>query len=202
MIVAEFVSHATGTLCNADPGVVPLGAAIRPLIPGRRIAGRARTARIVPGQNAAVHRAVRDAGPGEILVVDGGASDRYGPFGDLLAESCLQRGLAGGVFDCTIRDSADIAALGFQVFARGFHPEPTAKTDPGTTDIPVTVGGALVNPGDVVVGDDDGVVIVPYDIAAHVLEAATRFADREQLIRRRIRGGETTFDIFDIGASP
>ena len=94
------------------------------------------------------------------MVVDGGGSDRFGPFGDLLADGCLAKGVVGAVFDCTIRDSADIAALGFQVFCRGFHPEATAKTARGETNCPVAICGVVVHPGDIVVGDDDEVVVV------------------------------------------
>lgn len=198
MNVEMFTAFPTGNLCNANPAVSVVTPSLRPLIPGRRIAGRARTARTAPGQNAAIHRAVRDARPGDLLVVDGGGSERYGPFGDLLADACLQRGIVGGVFDCTTRDSADIAALGFQIFTRGFHPEATGKSDPGETDLPVTIGGVVVNPGDIVVGDDDGVVVIPADLADEVAAQAAEVVAREETIRQRIRGGETTFDIFQL----
>ena len=198
MTLQDFSAFPTGNLCNADPRVRPLSPVIKPLISGVRIAGRARTVRITPGQNGAIHRAVHTAQPGDVLVVDGGASDRWGPFGDLLAEGCKAKGMSGAVFDCTIRDSADVAALGFQVFCRGFHPEATAKTDPGETDIPVTVGGVDVAPNDIVVGDDDGVVIIPAEIAPSVLEAVVSVAKREDIIRARILAGETTYDIFEL----
>lgn len=201
MTLDAFTAYPTGNFCNANPAVRPLAPTIRALIPGKRVAGRARTARILPGQNAAIHRAVHHSEPGDMLVVDGAGSDRFGPFGDLLAECCKQRGMVGGVFDCTIRDSADIAALGFQVFARGYHPEATAKTDAGETDIPVTLGGARVHPGDVLVGDDDGVVVIPAAIAETVLEQVAAVAAREEGIRARILAGESTFDIFDLGRS-
>ena len=201
MQVSEFRKYPTGNLCNADARVRPVSSAIKPLIPGQRIAGRARTVRITPGQNGAIHRAVHGAQPGDLLVVDGAASDRFGPFGDLLADGCLAKGMVGAVFDCTIRDSADIAALGFQVFCRGFHPEATGKTDPGETDIPITVGGAAVAPGDILVGDDDGVVVIPQDIGAEVLDKVAKVAAREVEIRARILAGETTFDIFELGRS-
>jgi 4-hydroxy-4-methyl-2-oxoglutarate aldolase len=201
MNFTDFAAYPTGNLCNANPAVASLASQIRPLLPGRRVVGRARTARIVPGQNAAIHRAVHDAQPGDMLVVDGAASQRFGPFGDLLAECCMQKAMAGGVFDCTIRDSGDIAALGFQVFARGFHPEATAKTDPGDIDIAVTVGGVLVTPGDIVVGDDDGVVVIPAGIADEVLRQVAEVAAREQEIRACILAGQTTFEIFEIGQS-
>ncbi len=198
MTVDEFTAYPTGNLCNADPAVRPISSAIKPLIPGHRVAGRARTVRIIPGQNGAIHRAVHMAEAGDMLIVDGGASDRFGPFGDLLADGCKAKGMAGAVFDCTIRDSADIAALGFQVFCRGFHPEPTTKVDPGEVDIPVVVGGVTVMPGDIVVGDDDGVVIIPVARAAHVLTKVAEVAAREEQIRARILAGETTYEIFEL----
>lgn len=199
MTPSDFGAFPTGNLCNADPAVRPMNSAIKPLIPGRRIAGTARTVRITPGQNGAIHRSVHTARPGEILVVDGAGSDRFGPFGDLLADGCKAKGMEGAVFDCTIRDSADIAALGFQVFCRGFHPEATAKTEPGEIDIPVIIGGVSVSPGDIVVGDDDGVVVIPSGIAADVLDKVTEVAAREEVIRARILAGETTYDIFELG---
>ncbi len=194
----DFAAFPTGNLCNADTRVRAVASAIKPLIPGKRIAGRARTVRITPGQNGAIHRAVHHAIAGDILVVDGGGSERFGPFGDLLADGCLAKGMVGAVFDCTIRDSADIAALGFQVFCRGFHPEATAKTDPGETDVPVVLDGVPVNPGDVVVGDDDGVVVIPKDAASEVLTKVAAVSAREQAIRTRIHEGETTLDIFEL----
>lgn len=198
MTPTDFAAFPTGNLCNADPRVRAIAPAIRPLIPGKRIAGRARTARITLGQNGAIHRAVHHATDGDILVVDGGGSERFGPFGDLLADGCLAKGMVGAVFDCTIRDSADIAALGFQVFCRGFHPEATAKTDRGETDVPVVLGGVTVHPGDIVVGDDDGVVVIPGDAAEEVLTKVAAVAAREESIRARIHAGETTLDIFGL----
>jgi len=198
MTLDDFRAFPTGNLCNADPRVRPLAPVLKPLIPGVRIAGRARTVRIKPGQNGAIHRAVHYAEPGDVLVVDGGASDRWGPFGDLLADGCRAKGIAGAVFDCTIRDSADIAALGFQVFCRGFHPEATAKTEPGEIDVTVVVAGVAVAPGDIVVGDDDGVVIIPAAIAPTVLSRVAEVAEREEQIRARILAGESTYDIFEL----
>ncbi|MEO1641535.1 MAG: RraA family protein [Pseudomonadota bacterium] len=197
---SDFSAFPTGNLCNADPRVQALSSAIKPLIPAKRVAGCARTVRITPGQNGAIHRAVHFARGGDILVVDGGGSERFGPFGDLLADGCIAQGIVGAVFDCTIRDSLDIAALGFQVFCRGFHPEATAKTDRGETDIEIHVGGAKVTPGDIVVGDDDGVVAIPQGAAAEVLASVREVAAREETIRARIHAGETTLDIFELDA--
>ena len=197
----EFLTCPTGNLCNASPYVRVLPSAIKPLIAGLRIAGPAKTVRITPGQNAAIHRAVHTANPGDILVVDGGGSDRFGPFGDLLAENAQRNGIVGAVFNCTVRDSADIRDLGFQVFCRGFHPQATAKTDPGEVDIDVTFGSARICPGDIIVGDDDGVVVVPLAIADEVLTRVAQVQQSEIEIRSRIQAGESTFDIFDLGTS-
>lgn len=199
MNVSEFIKYPTGNLCNANSAVRQLPSAIKPLIRGLRIAGPARTARISPGQNAAIHRAVHDAKPGDVLVVDGAASERFGPFGDLLAECCKAQGMAGAVFDCTIRDSADIAALGFQVFSRGFHPEATAKTERGEVSASIDIGDVRISPGDIIAGDDDGVVVIPAAIADDVVRQVVEVAAREQDIRARILAGETTYQIFDLG---
>ncbi|MEM9211964.1 MAG: RraA family protein [Pseudomonadota bacterium] len=201
MTISDFANYPTGNLCNADPSVRALSSALKPLIKGKSIVGPARTARITPGQNAAIHRAVHSCEPGEVLVVESGASDRYGPFGDLLAECSMAKGLVGAVLDCTFRDQKDVAALGFQVFGRGFHPEATAKTDPGEIDIPVSVGGVVIHPGDIIVGDDDGVVVIPKDKAADVMASVKHVAAKEETIRARIQAGETTYDIFNIGRS-
>ena len=194
----HFTAYPTGNLCNADTRVRAMSPALKPLIAGKRIAGSARTARITPGQNGAIHRAVHHAKAEDILVVDGGASERFGPFGDLLADGASAKGMMGAVFDCTIRDSADIAALGFQVFCRGFHPEATAKTENGQTDIPVVIGGVHVMPGDIIVGDDDGVVVIPQNAAKDVLASVSAVAEREETIRARIHAGETTLEIFGL----
>lgn len=201
MIPADFLPYPTGNLCNADPRVLAVGSVIKPLLPGQRIAGRALTVRITPGQNGAIHRAVHNAQPGDLLVVDGAGSERFGPFGDLLADGCLAKGIVGAVFDCTIRDSADIAALGFQVFCRGFHPEATGKTARDEVQVPVTIGGVEVAPGDIVVGDDDGVVVIPSAIAPDVLDKVAAVAAREEDIRARILAGETTYEIFELDVS-
>ncbi len=188
----------TGNLCNASAEVRALDSAIVALSPGVRIAGPARTARVKPGYNAAIHRAVYAAKAGDVLVVDAGGSRAYGPFGDILAGACQRRRIVGLVIDGMIRDSAEVRALGFAVFCRGTNPSATSKSEPGEIDVEVTCGGVRVRPGDWVVGDDDGVVIVPREIAAEVAERANEVAEREREIQRSLSAGQTTLEIFDI----
>ncbi len=194
----SLASYPTGNLCNADQRVRPLPPTIRPLTGGTRIAGPARTARVAPGENGGIHRAVHHSCPGEVLVVAGGASDRRGHFGDLLADACMAKGMVGAVLDCTIRDRADIAALGFPVYARGLHPEATSKAAPGEINLVVDIGGTRIAPGDWIVADEDGAVVVPADAVDDVLAAVVHVAAREEGIRSRIRRGETTCEIFNI----
>lgn len=190
----------TGNLCNADPGVRAMHATIVPLFPGARLAGPARTAATTPGQNAAIHRALHRATAGEVLVVDGGGSRLYGPFGDILASACIERGVAGLVIDSTVRDVAEIRSLGFPVFCLGANPSATEKTDPGEVDEPVVCAGVDVSPGDYVVGDDDGVVVIPGNIVREVAEAATAIVRREEEIRALLAQGKTTCEILSIPA--
>jgi len=200
-IAPQLLPYPTGNLCNANTAVQALDSAIKPLLPGVRLAGPAKTVRIVPGQNAAIHRAVDSARPGDVLVVDGAGATTFGPFGDLLAECCKTKGIAGAVLDCAIRDSAEIRDLGFQVFCRGFHPAATAKDDPGDIDTEIVCGGVRVRPGDIVVADDDGAVLVPRDIPETIAEQAKQVVDKEDSIRARILAGESTFEIFGLGRS-
>jgi len=196
----QLAAYPTGNLVNASAHVRAMASRIAPLFAGARLAGPARTARITPGQNAAIHRAVMLAGPGEVLVVDGGASEYYGPFGDILATACLQRGIAGLVIDGTVRDSDEIAALGFPVFCIGRNPAPTIKTEPGENDIPVTCGDIRVSPGDIIVGDGDGVVVIPAAEMQAVAAALPGVAAREEEIRAELRAGRTTYEIFGLAA--
>ncbi len=122
MIASDFAAYPTGNLCNADPAVRPLSSAIKPLIPGQRIAGTARTVRITPGQNGAIHRSVHTAQPGDILVVDGAASDRFGPFGDLLADGCKAKGIAVPSLTAPFATVQTSPPWGSRYFAEDFIP--------------------------------------------------------------------------------
>ncbi len=192
----------TGNLCNADERVLAMASAVRPLFSGIRLCGPARTVRIVPGQNAAIHRAVHAAKPGEVLVVDAGGSRTFGPFGDILATCCRNRGIAGLVIDGTVRDTAELKAMQFPVFCRGAHPAATAKTEPGETDVDIVCGGVPVSPGDFIVGDDDGIVVVPSAISAEVEESVRAVAGREEEIMKQLADGRTTAEIFGLVAKP
>ncbi len=185
------IHEASGMDTILDP-------AIRPIDPSSWVAGPACTAQCEPGDNLAIHRAVLEAPVGSVLVVDYHGDTSYGPWGDLLAHDAIAAGLGGLVIDGAIRDSAAIRALGFPVFARGRCVRGTTKKLPGLVGTPITCGGVLIRPGDLVVGDADGVVVVPATDIDEVLGAARRREAQEATIRARIEQGERLGDLLGL----
>jgi 4-hydroxy-4-methyl-2-oxoglutarate aldolase len=199
--LAEIAHSGHFPMYANPPALADVGAmksSISPLFRGAKFVGPAKTARILPGENAAIHRAVHTAKRGDILVVDGGGNTSFGPFGDILTTCCQNQGIAGAVIDSTIRDTEEIRALRFPVFCLGAHPAATGKSDPGEIDITIVCGGVRVRPGDFIVGDDDGVVVVPQELAQEVADRAAVVAGKEELIMARLAGGETTFEIVGL----
>lgn len=187
-----------GALCNAHPDVRAMHASIAPLFCGASMSGPAKTARISPGQNAAIHRAVHTAAPGDVLVVAAGGDTAHGPFGDILATCCLNKGIAGLVIDSAIRDVEEIRKLRFPAFCLGANPTGTQKVDPGDIDLEIICAGARVRPGDFIVGRGDGVVIVPRDAAVEIVDLAEAVLEKERTIMTRLAEGRTTCEIFGI----
>ena len=194
----RFTRYPTGNLCNADPNVLAMHASISPLYTGARIAGPAVTVRIQPGQNAAIHRAIHRGSPGQVLVVDGGGDISFGCFGDILATACQKKGIGGAILDASVRDSAEIQSLGFPVFCVGTHPAAPDKSDPGEIGIEIRCGGLAVRPGDFVIGDDDGVVVVPGELVTTVLDKVANVAKREEEILAELEAGRSTVEILQL----
>lgn len=188
---AATVYEAHGQRNALDP-------AIKPLDISMTTAGRAVTVRLEPADNWFIHLALLEAGPGDILVVDSAGYVHAGPWGDVLTLAAQERGLAGLVVDGAVRDSRTIVEAGFPVFSRGTCIRRTTKVQRGEIQVPVTIGGVVVNPGDVLVGDADGLVLVPADeIDAALAEAEAREAKEEDM-RAKIRGGATTFELLGL----
>ena len=137
-----------------------VGPDIRPIQQGARIGGSAITVSSHPGDNIMIHAAVELCQEGDILVVVNTAPSTHGMFGDLLASSVMARGVRGLVIDAAVRDTLDLRQMGFPVWSRHVSCQGTVKSTPGSVNIPVSLGGVIINPGDVVCADDDGVVIV------------------------------------------
>lgn len=197
-IIKVLRDHPTSNLCNAHSEIQAMSATLKPLFEGIRIAGPAKTAVITPGQNAAIHRAVHTASCGQVLVVDGGGDRSFGPFGDILATCCRNQGIVGAVIDNTIRDVAEIKEMQFPVYSLGANPAATEKKASGSIDLEVTCGGLRVRPGDIIVGDDDGVVVIPVEIAGDVADRVQIISERERGIKQELANGLTTCEIFQI----
>jgi 4-hydroxy-4-methyl-2-oxoglutarate aldolase len=181
--------HESGGNPLLDPGM-------RPIQQGARIAGSAVTVSCAPGDNIMVHAAVEVVEPGDVLVVATTAPATNGMIGELLATSLAARGCVGAVVDSGVRDVADLRRMGFPVWSRAVSAEGTKKATAGSVNVPVVCGGVTVGPGDVVVADDDGVVIVERSRATDVLEAAGQRLDREKEVRRRLTAGELGVDFY------
>jgi 4-hydroxy-4-methyl-2-oxoglutarate aldolase len=194
-VVAELGSAGVATVHEAgasgllDPG-------IRPIQEGTRVAGSAVTVSCAPGDNLMIHAAIEVIEPGDILVVATTAPSTNGMFGELLATSVMARGCVGVVVDAGVRDIADLRRLGLPVWSRAVHASGTVKATPGSVNVPIVCGGATVGPGDVVVADDDGVVVVERERAAQVLQAALERLGRETEVRARLAAGELGVDFY------
>lgn len=165
-----------------------------------RLCGAAFTARCWPADNLTVHRAIELAAPGDVLVVDGGDGRDTALMGDLVVYAARLRGIAGIVLQGMVRDRAEIAAQGIPVFACGATSRGPVKETLGPIQASIQCGGVLVRPGDVVAGDDDGVVVVPREEAAAVVERVRAIREKEEKVRKALAAGQTTPDILGFRA--
>jgi len=177
-----------------------MDARIKPAAPGMRFAGQARTVVPMPGDNSMIHHACSIARPGEVVVVAGGGLDDVALAGEWVVRSSMRRGLGGLVIDGSIRDVREIRAMGFPVFAKGAVPRGPHKNFGGRMDVTAAVGGAPIEPGDLVVGDEDGVVVVPLDQIAETLVAAREIMRREEMWLAELDAGRSLVDVLGVRA--
>ena len=194
-VLAEF---PTGTLSDALGRTGTMAHAIKPLTPGMRCLGPAFTVRCYPADNLSLHRALELASPGEVLVVDGGDVRDTALVGELMVYAAKLRGLAGMVIQGAVRDAAGIRDLSFPVFASAVAPRGPVKETLGALGVPIQCGGIPVRPGDLVAGDDDGVVVIPAEEAKALLERARAIREKEEAVRRGLEAGQSTVDLLGL----
>lgn len=197
-LVKGFEGVPTGVVSDAMGRGNSMAAEIKPAWPGAKLLGPALTVRTFPADNLMIHKAATLAKPGDVLVVNAGGYKDAAVFGDLLGYSCKVHGVAGLVIDGATRDAEGLAAVGFSVFARGVLPMGPFKDSPGAINLPISCGGIAVRPGDIILGDADGVVVIPQEHAAEILAKAQAGLAKEQQLRQRIAQGEFIFDILKL----
>ncbi|WP_266082648.1 4-carboxy-4-hydroxy-2-oxoadipate aldolase/oxaloacetate decarboxylase [Haladaptatus caseinilyticus] len=188
-VPSSIVSDVTGNVG------VAMDSGMKPIYNGAELAGTAITVKASPGDNLIIHKAITLAKPGDVLVIDANGYLETGHLGELMCTSCKANDLAGIVIDGAIRDRKEIEEMEFPVYARGVHPQGPLKQDPGSINVTISCGGVTVDPGDIVVGDDEGIAIVPSENALSILERSHEKMDAEDNIRKRIQNGDYLFEI-------
>jgi 4-hydroxy-4-methyl-2-oxoglutarate aldolase len=173
---------------------------MRPVYGAARTAGSALTICCTPGDNLMIHAAIEVCRPGDVLVVTTTSESTDGMFGELLAVSAKAHGARGLVIDAGVRDTAEISAMDFPVWAKAVSAQGTVKATAGWVNVPVVCAGAAVRPGDVVVADADGVVIVPREAAVNVAQLGRERLAKEEKTRERLRSGELGLDFYGLRA--
>lgn len=198
-IVEGFKSISAATAHEAMGRLGYLDPSIKQYYPGMKVCGTAVTCECKEMDNLTLHAALHVAGPGDVLVCTMGNYPEQGPFGDCMATAAMMKGVVGLVIDSCIRDGETINEMGFNVFCKGHCVNGTIKSQFGTVNHPIAIGGQVVRPGDIIIGDDDGVVVVPKEIAAEVLETSRQRLANEIGIRAKFESGIDSWELSGFG---
>src|SRR3978361_59687 len=195
---AALGKYGVATVHEALGRVGDLGPEFRPAWPGARIGGTAVTVLCWPGDNLMIHVAVEQCRPGDVLVVATNSPSTDGLFGELFATALVHRGVRGVVLGCGVRDVAELHEMGFPAWSRAVSAQGSVKATAGAVNVPIVLGGQLIHPGDVVLGDDDGVLVVPRADVPRALTAGQARIDKEAASRAAFQQGELGLDRYGL----
>ena len=198
--MSELAELGTATVYEASGREGLIDADLHQLIPGSRAAGPARTVRCGQGDNLMVHAVMDRAQPGDVLVLTMPKPEPVALVGDLLVTQAKGRGVAALLVDAAVRDTEDLRELGVPIWARWIRVKGAVKTEVGEIDVPVEVGGATIRPGDTVVLDADGAVVVRAERVDEVLAASRKRLENERVKRERLQSGQLSYDLDNLRA--
>ena len=194
-LLARYRTVTAATAHEAMGRKGALDSAIKPIRHGMRVLGAC-----PPGDTLTLHAALKLARPGDVIVCAAAGFTEQGLFGDVMASAAKGKGIAGLVVDGGVRDSSEISRLGFPVFSRSISIKGAVKETLGQLNQPVVVGGELVSPGDLIIGDDDGVVVIPRALIAETAETSAERERKEERFRAALLQGNTTWDMLNLNA--
>jgi 4-hydroxy-4-methyl-2-oxoglutarate aldolase len=197
-IIEAFKALDVATVYEASGRKGYIENAIGPAAKGSRICGPAYTVQCAPGDNLMLHKALQRAPAGSVLVASVGGAYNFGYWGGLMATAAVSRGLAGLAIDGCIRDSAEIEKMGFPVFCRGFCIRGTVKSSLGLVNYPLNFGQATIFPGDLILGDDDGMVVVKFEDCEDVLAKSLKRVEFEEGKANQLKAGTSSVELNNL----